>query len=542
MRATALLILSITCRAQVVTEPGWSIQHLPPGTPTDLRAVAAPDANTVVVVGASGTILRTTDDGTTWSRLASHTAATLHAVTFGDAKTGIAVGGAGTILRTEDGGASWTFQPNGAGADICGVAFKDAKTGIAVGSGGSCDSLGPFDSGFILRTTDGGATWTSQFSNTPRLWAVTFADADTVMAAGDQGTVLRSVNAGMSWTALHNGDKLIGGVRAVFFHNPDNGIAVGGGGIYLTHDGGVSWEARLGWLEDPLTDVHFIDPQTGTAVSSRGAILRTTDGGLTWKVQPSRGGIILRGVFFRDAINGWAVGTGGLLRTTTGGEPGPVAVSAASLTAPVAPESLATLVGSGLATSTAEADPQSPTTTLGGISLRVHDSAGQTRLAGLFYVSPRQINFQVPAETAPGDVRVEIVNASFSLPEVRVAVRSVAPGLFVLADGKAAAYGVRVDPDGKQTILPPGAIILDERPVYLIAYATGVRNRSALENVQAMIGGINVPVTYAGPAGDALPGLDQVNILLSTALKGTDGRLILTVDGPSANPVRVDVR
>src|SRR5262245_56530903 len=107
MRATALLILiAITCGAQVVTDPGWSIQQLPPGTPTDLRAVAAPDANTVIVVGASGTILRTADGGTTWTRLTSPTFANLNAVTFSDAKTGIAVGGAGTILRTEDSGAS----------------------------------------------------------------------------------------------------------------------------------------------------------------------------------------------------------------------------------------------------------------------------------------------------------------------------------------------------------------------------------------------------------------------------------------------------
>jgi uncharacterized protein (TIGR03437 family) len=218
-------------------------------------------------------------------------------------------------------------------------------------------------------------------------------------------------------------------------------------------------------------------------------------------------------------------------------------VSAASLTAPVAPESLATLVGSGLATSTAEADPQSSATTLAGISLRVHDNAGQTRLAALFYVSPGQINFQVPAETAPGDVRVEIVNAPFSLPEVRVAVRSVAPGMFVLADGKAAAYAVRIEPDGRQVVLPPGPITLDERPVYLVAYATGVRNRSAVENVQAAIGGISVPVPYAGPAGDRVPGLDQVNIRLAMELWGnTDGRLTLTVDGVLANPVRVEVQ
>lgn len=529
--------------AQVVTDPGWTSQELPPGTPRDLLAVTALDANTVVVVGASGTILRTADGGATWTRLASPAGATLNAVTFSDARTGTAVGVAGTILRTEDGGASWTQQSSGTTADICGVAFKDAKTGIAVGASGSCDGIGPFDSGCILRTTDGGVSWTFRASNTPRLWAVTFSDAQTVVAVGDQGTVLSSSDSGATWTALHNGDKLIGGARAVVFHNTSSGTAVGGGGIYRTHDGGVTWENRVSWSGNPLYGVHFTDAQTGTAVGIRGSILRTTDGGFTWKTQSSGVSIVLRSVFFRNAISGWAVGNGGLLRTTTGGEPGPVAVSAASLTAPVAAASLAMLVGSRLATSTAVADPQSPTTTLGGISLRMHDSAGQTGMAALLYVSPGQINFQVPPETATGNVKVEVVNTSSSLPHVTLEVHSVAPGLFAFPDGKAAAYGVRIEPEGRQILLPPGTIALDERPVYLVAYATGVRNRSAVDNVQATIGGINVPITYAGPAGDGVPGLDQVNVRLTTALKGnTDGRLVLTVDGVLANPVWVDIR
>jgi uncharacterized protein (TIGR03437 family) len=539
----ALLVLSWGIGlAQVVT--GWTSQELPPGTPKDLRAVAALDATTVVVVGASGTILRTTNGGATWTWLVSPTSATLNAVMFSDARTGTAVGIAGTILRTDDGGANWTRQSSGTNADICGVAFKDAQTGIAVGSNGSCDSLGPFDSGFILRTTDGGAAWTLQVTNTPRLWAVTFADSHTVVAAGDRGTVLTSSDSGFTWSALHNGDKLIGGVRAVVFQTTQRGIAVGGAGIYCTRDGGNTWETRVSGLGgNGFYGVHLIGAHTGTVVGTHGQILRTTNGGLTWKEQTSGVSIALRAVSFGSALSGWAVGNGVLLRTTTGGEPGPVAVSAASFTAPVGAESLATLVGSRLATSTAEADPQSPTTTLAGISLRMHDSAGQSRLAPLFYVSPGQINFQIPPETAPGDVKVEVVNASFSLPEITVAVQPVAPGLFAFPDGKAAAYAIRIEPDGSPVVLAPGAIALDERPVFLVVYATGVRNRSAVENVQAAIGGINVPVTYAGPAGDRVAGLDQVNIRLTTEFKGnTDGRLTLTVDGVLANPVRVEVR
>jgi uncharacterized protein (TIGR03437 family) len=220
------------------------------------------------------------------------------------------------------------------------------------------------------------------------------------------------------------------------------------------------------------------------------------------------------------------------------------AISAASSAAPLAPESLASLVGSKLAVSTAIADPHSPPNSLGGISLRIRDSAGQTRLARLLYVSPAQINFEVPTGTAAGDVTLEVIDAPSTVPPVTVAARSIAPGLFAVADSQAAAYGLRIETNGTQTLLPAGtAITLDDRPVYLVLYATGIRNRSSLNGVQATIGGTGVVVTYAGPAGDGVPGLDQVNIRLTAALKGNaDGRLVLTVDGVASNTVLVDLR
>ena len=52
------------------------------------------------------------------------------------------------------------------------------------------------------------------------------------------------------------------------------------------------------------------------------------------------------------------------------------AASAASLDGPLAPESIASLFGSQLASATQSANALSPATSLGGISLRVHDSSG----------------------------------------------------------------------------------------------------------------------------------------------------------------------
>jgi len=50
-------------------------------------------------------------------------------------------------------------------------------------------------------------------------------------------------------------------------------------------------------------------------------------------------------------------------------------------------------------------------------------------------------------------------------------------------------------------------------------------------------------VEYAGPEGSGVPGLDQVNLRLTSALKGLGvANLVLSVDGVSSNTVTVDVR
>lgn len=220
------------------------------------------------------------------------------------------------------------------------------------------------------------------------------------------------------------------------------------------------------------------------------------------------------------------------------------AVSSASLNGPLAPASLASLFGSRLATATAAADPLSPPTSLGGISLRLHDSSGAERFAPLLYVSRAQINFEVPAGVAPGDISLEIENASTAVAKTVAQVNNIAPGLFAYDDNTVVAYGLRLEPNGKQTVLSVrDTIALDDRPVYLIAYATGIRNRSSINNVRCTIGGISMPVEYAGPEGSGVPGLDQVNLRLTSALKGIgNSDLVLSVDGVSSNTVSIDVR
>src|SRR5689334_7802585 len=141
----------------------WVWQNpLPQGN--NLRGVSFVDATTGTVVGEYGTIVRTTDGGSSWTIQTSGTTQTLWDVTFADVNNGTAVGEDGTIVGTTDGGDHWVTQTSGTTFQLRGVSFSDATHGTAVGEGGT-----------ILRTTDGGNSWVPQSSGTGNtLFGVSF--------------------------------------------------------------------------------------------------------------------------------------------------------------------------------------------------------------------------------------------------------------------------------------------------------------------------------------------------------------------------------
>ena len=121
--------------AQTGADSGWTWQN-PLPTGNFLRAVVALNSNTLIAVGASGTILRSTDGGATWTRRASGTASDLFGVSFINANVGAAVGAQGTILRTVDAGATWTPRSGNTTRPLRGVSFSGDGAGTAVGAHG----------------------------------------------------------------------------------------------------------------------------------------------------------------------------------------------------------------------------------------------------------------------------------------------------------------------------------------------------------------------------------------------------------------------
>ncbi|HYP05594.1 MAG TPA: hypothetical protein VER03_05100 [Bryobacteraceae bacterium] len=222
---------------------------------------------------------------------------------------------------------------------------------------------------------------------------------------------------------------------------------------------------------------------------------------------------------------------------------GPLAVSAASGASRIAPDSLASLFGVGL--------PE------GNARVSVTDAAGSSKAAVILFSNAEQINFIAPAGLAPGRAQIDIRDASGVLKASAGAqVERVAPALFsAMANGKgpAAALAVRVERDGSQVTVPvfrclgPLCIterldVSDERPVYVSLYGTGIRGSSSISAVRATVGSTEVPVLYAGPHSE-FPGLDQVNVWLPASVRGSgEVDLTITVDGISANSVRIGIR
>jgi len=243
--------------------------------------------------------------------------------------------------------------------------------------------------------------------------------------------------------------------------------------------------------------------------------------------------------------------------TTFVGQSTPFAVvSAAAYTKPaLAAQEWAVAFGTGLATGTAT-DSTFPTT-LAGVQVTVTDNAGTARPAPLYYVSPTQVDFLVPAGTVLGPASITLTNGSSSFVSL-MNVATVAPGIFTAnADGQGApsAYVIPTAADGTQGPLQwvfqcgTGGctpVPLDLGPtgstLTLVLYGTGFRGRSSPANVTCNLGGLSVPVAFVG-AQPTETGLDQVNVVLPPSLAGSGNvNVSLVVDGQTSNTVTIDIQ
>ena len=225
----------------------------------------------------------------------------------------------------------------------------------------------------------------------------------------------------------------------------------------------------------------------------------------------------------------------------------------------IAGEAIIAAFGNPLATSLGLADALPLPTALNGTTVKVKDSAGVERLAPLFFVSPFQVNCQVPPGTATGAATVTITSGDGTVSSGAIQIDLVKPGLFTAdssGQGLVSAQALRVKADNSLSYEPMSrydavlqkivAVPVDPGPpsdqVFLVMFGTGFRNRSLLSAVTAKIGGADAEVLYVGPQG-AFIGLDQFNVRIPRSLIGRgDVDIVVTVDGKVANTVKVNIK
>jgi uncharacterized protein (TIGR03437 family) len=149
-----------------------------------------------------------------------------------------------------------------------------------------------------------------------------------------------------------------------------------------------------------------------------------------------------------------------LINETPGSDASANAVSAADYSPSVAPGSIASLFGSGLASGAGQATGPPWPASLANTSVRVLDAKGVERLAGLLYVSPTQINFVIPPEAAYGFAIFNVAGAQ-TLPDGArsTIVQQLTPAFFTLSgtgQGPPAATAVRVESLRNRLSASPG--------------------------------------------------------------------------------------
>jgi photosystem II stability/assembly factor-like uncharacterized protein len=277
-------------------------------------------------------------------------------VAFQDAKNGWGVtsNDSGYIVRTVDGGSTWlNVTPPG----LTGLGYSTTLSVLDVNTVWVLVPNADFFTGRLFSTTDGGNAWNSydvpfgggvlQFLNasTGRVLA------DRGAGAGSQSVELfQTSDGGASWMSVFNDDPtrpdssgtlpLSGIKNGMTFIDANTGWVTGtrpvDGEVYLfvTHDGGVSWEQQLIPLPSGYGSYQYM-PQSPIFFGNDGYLplviyltglteltfYTTHDGGNTWTGDPTNANMVIQpGQYsFADATHAWGWDGGSNLYFTSDG-------------------------------------------------------------------------------------------------------------------------------------------------------------------------------------------------------------------------------
>ncbi len=309
----AILIMLVLPFSSTFGQSGWVTKNPLPQA-NDLESVEMVSSLTGISVGASGTVVRTFDGGSTWDIEHIEPVAdnNFTDVFFINDNTGWILSRSGKILHTTNFGENWINQTSGLNTTLNEICFVNPYTGWIVGN-----------SGKILKTTNGGNNWFNLISPTGvNLYSAYFLNYNTGwICGGGFSNVIKTTNGGMNW--YHINPPAISEPNSIFFINENTGWICGNSGrIAKTTNGGNNWNVIIGYSNVVYSEIKFVSENVGWIVggyNTRSLILITANGGESWITREFNGSGDLRSIDI-DNVPFLAVGQHGIIYKSMDGQ------------------------------------------------------------------------------------------------------------------------------------------------------------------------------------------------------------------------------
>ncbi len=207
-----------------------------------LQNVASVDATTVATLNAAGIGGASGVGGITWATVNSGTTETLYDVATDENGTWIVVGTSGKVIRSTDNGLSWSSvsTPAGTGSSFSCVGYGDGVWIIGIYPGT------PSHYNQCLRSTNGGVSWSLVNHNmNRRVWSLDTDGSGVWILSADRQYISRSTNGGASWSNTAFGNEFTN--RQITTDGSGNWVVCEGwyNSIRTSTNNGVSWSARI---------------------------------------------------------------------------------------------------------------------------------------------------------------------------------------------------------------------------------------------------------------------------------------------------------
>ncbi len=209
------------------------------------------------------------------------------------------------IYKSTDGGINWVKKNQSLITVFDRVKtayFKDSLNGIGMGSDG-------FSKAFVVRTSDGGETWTSDVLDYAFSFQAMSGVGDFLFALGTSSHLIYSTDFGNGWQMLFK--KAYSSINGISFTNGKGYAVTRNGDVYFSNDGtGNNWEYRSQAGKNLSGAMCFLSNEKGFILKENHHIVKTTDNGLSWQtvmtpVYPNARNLV-GGIDFGDLNTGYA--------------------------------------------------------------------------------------------------------------------------------------------------------------------------------------------------------------------------------------------